>query len=1570
MYEKEGRKRSNETQTIMTGPPTISDDLTWKYDDHDHTEQDCCCCMEEEEKEGDSAAASSSCLVVAMEGGVVVVFDAAGNARSFQAATTSPTSSSVVVAVDAEAKELCFDHPYNNLPCFTAQGLHGIPEEPCVICDVETPHLHAHVKDETICNHSNHHHHHNEENENAMDWKERLKLLATQVLHPIHPENNYNNNNHEEVISLLLPEEQQEHQATEATSTIAEKKRFFKRRCKKHCTSRRVVHTQIRHNGTHTDRLVHHRKLNVLTLEHEVEPTGHVELHATFHSSTKNNKNNKPQRRILSNSTNSNNNIVVQFYQPTKPFQVHDYWNHLFVVEEQQQGPKTTTTTSFYCAAAATTAFNIDSLIQPMPGVYSIRHESETPIVHIEHDPSQISDKVLCMLLNDEDFQATILTTTNNNVPTTTTSSSSIPTTTTTTTTVFHCKGMCCKSEVPLIDDLLKPVNGVQTVTYDVPARTVTVEHISSKVSPEIILKLLNDDEFDATIHSAGGVKEEEKTLSTVSTTAIITTIFHCKGMCCQSEIPLIDNLLKPVNGIQMITYDVPARTVTVDHFSSKVSAEKILKLLNDDDFDATIVSMLSTNNNMTATPTLTTTFHCKGMCCKSEVPLIDELLKPIDGVQSITYDVPARTVTVEHSPSKVDAETILKLLNDDNFDATFVSMLSTNNSMTATPMLTTTFHCKGMCCQSEVPLIDELLKPIDGVQSIVYDVPARTVTVEHFPSKVDAETILKLLNEDDFDATFVSMSTTNMTAPPTLTTFHCKGMCCKSEVPLIDELLKPIDGVLSITYDVPARTVTVEHFPSKVDAETILKLLEKNDFDPTILVNLLSTTATTTTTPMITIFHCSGMCCKSEVPLIDDLLKPIDGVQSIAYDVPARTVSVEHVPSKVSPETILKLLNDDDFGATIVSMLSATNMTAPPTLLTTFHCKGMCCKSEVPLIDDLLKPIDGIQSIAYDVPARTVTVEHFPAKVSAQVILKLLNDDDFDATIIPLLSKDVPASVCLRNPSAVVTTPLNARDMLPGPANNNNETSLMARTILYVDHICCASEIPAIRSIVEPLAGVSKVSVVVATKLVYVDHDCRIVSANQISDALNRERFGADVRLDGEQAAAAAAGNTLFCTSSFAFQSAEVSTEELEILFSTTFDKTQVQSFSVDPATQMILVVHNSQTLPAEGIVAALSKSPTTRVILILDGTDSVQIDYEALVGSSAGNKDDTDGKKERNVAYPRPTVIVSGVLWLISMLSLIGGNWDYLKYVGLASVSFGLPPIAMKAFYQIKRLQLDANCLMFFASIGALALGDFTEAAAVVFLFALSEWLEVRATSRARQALSAIVNLKPEKANLVHHETGELLLVPASAVPVGALIAVKTGDKIPCDGVVVEGQSTVDESSLTGESRPISKSVKDEVSGGTVNSGVSQLMVRTTASAENSAVARLIRLVEEAQANRSETEKMVDEFAKFYTPFIIISALLMCTIPWAFGDDVGRHWTEQGKKKPVYSKKGPLENIQGLVLCVAESNHCFLPSDRLGSHRSGLSLRSDYIDSGDIRGWNRSNSAKWCSYQRRCIP
>ena len=442
------------------------------------------------------------------------------------------------------------------------------------------------------------------------------------------------------------------------------------------------------------------------------------------------------------------------------------------------------------------------------------------------------------------------------------------------------------------------------------------------------------------------------------------------------------------------------------------------------------------------------------------------------------------------------------------------------------------------------------------------------------------------------------------------------------------------------------------------------------------------------------------------------------------------------------------------------------------------------------------------------------------------------------------------------------------------------------ARSTFFVKGICCAAECPPIRSILGQFDGVSNVSINVTTKMVYVDHS-QAVTAHMLCDALDRERFQASIQCDafaGESVSNFVVTSTIDLGTVSDFEAGLVSSVIEE------FGPDLVQSFDIKGNT--LTVVHYPMQVTARGILETLLSRTGLSGNIVTDGYDPLTW-LESVGSLDVGVLDDV---RDEKVPRPKLTVILSGVCWVVSMFSLIGGKYEPFKFVGLASVALGLPPIGIKAFLTLKRFQFDTNCLMFFASIGAVALQEYAEAAAVVFLFAASEWLETRATSRARHALRSIVRLRPDTANIIHPETREVVMVPAKVVPIGTVVSVRTGDKVPCDGQVVEGFSVLDESSLTGESRPVEKGPLSKVSGGTINVGSSPLLVRTTTTADDSAVSKLIRLIEEAQANRSETEKMVDDFARLYTPLVVIGAILMCTIPWAFGRDVGREWTNIG--------------------------------------------------------------------------
>src|SRR5688572_557409 len=211
------------------------------------------------------------------------------------------------------------------------------------------------------------------------------------------------------------------------------------------------------------------------------------------------------------------------------------------------------------------------------------------------------------------------------------------------------------------------------------------------------------------------------------------------------------------------------------------------------------------------------------------------------------------------------------------------------------------------------------------------------------------------------------------------------------------------------------------------------------------------------------------------------------------------------------------------------------------------------------------------------------------------------------------------------------------------------------------------------------------------------------------------------------------------------------------------------------------------------------------------------------------------------------------------------------------LAAAIGGVYP-ARRAWTAIRSRTLDINALMVIAVTGALILGEWLEAASVVFLFAIAQWLEVRTLERARQAIRALIELSPRDA--IVKRDGLERRMPVEEVLVGDAIVVPPGDKVPLDGVVIAGHSDVNEAPLTGESLPIDKTPGDEVYAGTIN-GHGALDLRITRLVRDTRLARIIHLVETAQASRAPVQAFVDRFARVYTPAVIVLALLVAVVP-----------------------------------------------------------------------------------------
>jgi Cd2+/Zn2+-exporting ATPase len=238
------------------------------------------------------------------------------------------------------------------------------------------------------------------------------------------------------------------------------------------------------------------------------------------------------------------------------------------------------------------------------------------------------------------------------------------------------------------------------------------------------------------------------------------------------------------------------------------------------------------------------------------------------------------------------------------------------------------------------------------------------------------------------------------------------------------------------------------------------------------------------------------------------------------------------------------------------------------------------------------------------------------------------------------------------------------------------------------------------------------------------------------------------------------------------------------------------------------------------------------------------------------------------------------AGVLIALAFVLRLAGMPEVVSqalYI-VATVAAGYPG-ARAAWAAMRTVRtLDMNVLMTLAAIGALAIGEFAEGAVVTFLFALGNLLEGHTLDRARNAIRALMDLSPVQATRLIADGEELVKVEALAV--GDRIVVRPGERIPMDGRVLEGTSAVNQAPITGESLPVDKVPADEVFAGTVN-GSGALTIEVTHLAKDNTLARIIQMVEEAQAQKAPSQRFVDRFARVYTPMVVVGALLIAVIP-----------------------------------------------------------------------------------------
>ncbi|MBD9706969.1 cadmium-translocating P-type ATPase CadA [Enterococcus faecium] len=305
--------------------------------------------------------------------------------------------------------------------------------------------------------------------------------------------------------------------------------------------------------------------------------------------------------------------------------------------------------------------------------------------------------------------------------------------------------------------------------------------------------------------------------------------------------------------------------------------------------------------------------------------------------------------------------------------------------------------------------------------------------------------------------------------------------------------------------------------------------------------------------------------------------------------------------------------------------------------------------------------------------------------------------------------------------------------------------------------------------------------------------------------------------------------------------------------------------------------------------------------------GAGKISIEGEATIAEieAAGafenlkvqSEHDTEPRIETKEPFVKRNwnLLVSLFLIILALVSQVVNGEDALLTEGLfiLAIIIGGFSLFKEGFSDLFKLDFSMESLMTIAIIGAAIIGEWTEGSIVVILFAISEALERFSMDKARQSIRSLMDIAPKEALIRRNNVEQMINV--SKIEVGDIMIIKPGQKIAMDGQVIKGHSSVNQAAITGESVPIEKNINDDIFAGTINEE-GALEVKVTKHVNDTTIAKIIHLVEEAQGERAPAQAFVDKFAKYYTPTIMVIAALIVIVPPLFFNGDWNTWLYQG--------------------------------------------------------------------------
>ncbi len=614
------------------------------------------------------------------------------------------------------------------------------------------------------------------------------------------------------------------------------------------------------------------------------------------------------------------------------------------------------------------------------------------------------------------------------------------------------------------------------------------------------------------------------------------------------------------------------------------------------------------------------------------------------------------------------------------------------------------------------------------------------------------------------------------------------------------------------------------------------------------------------------TAFRVANMDCRNEEAAIRTRLSAFPEIQSLTFDLPQRHLAVVH--SLATPQPLLQALTEIGMKAEIEAEVTdgsiatcgsgCSSSCGGASALTTdvFTIPNMDCRNEEAAIRARLEPLPGVTTLLFDLPGRQLSVQH--TLPSSQPILEHLHAIGMQARL-----GDVPIAVTQGDMEADCG-PCGKPVPSFAPAASGNTTQFL------ITNMDCPTEEASIRKRLGKLEGIDRLDFNLINRRLAVQH--RLNDPAPVLDALRDIGMNATVE---REAGPSSSGQAIYL-----IEKMDCPTEEA--LLRKALEKMPgINALQFDLIGRRLTVSHAlPDAAPITAAIARLGMSP------VLQDSHRPAPAVTSEFGTGISRSQWARMAAAGLLAIGAEVMAFSG--WGESSVPVVSA--------ALAAIALGGLETLKKGWIALRTLSLNMNLLMTIAVIGAALIGQWPEAAVVIWLFGIAEMIEALSLDRARNAIRKLMDLAPETA-LVKQPDGRWEEVQAEAVPLGALVRVRPGERIALDGVVASGASSVNQAPITGESMPVEKNPGDTVFAGTINErGTLEFEVRSRKG--ETTLDRIARSVQEAQGQRAPTQRFVDRFASVYTPIVFALSIAIAVIPPLF---FGAAWFDWAYKALV---------------------------------------------------------------------